>query len=157
MKILIFSAKSYEKDLFNKINNTHELIYTESLLTLDTIDNAKGMDGISCFVTDRVNEAIIDKLVDMGIKFIVLRSAGFDHVNIQYAKSKGITLCRTPKYSPEAIAEFAVTLILALNRKITLAYQQGLHYNFSLDNLMGFNLKDKTVGVIGTGNIGTAF
>jgi len=126
-------------------------------LSLTTIEKATGCDGVCCFVTDCLNKDIINTLAGYGIKLIALRSAGFDHVDLTAARLAGITVVRVPKYSPEAIAEFAVALILILNRKILKSYLHGLDNNFSLDGLVGFNLYKKTVGVIGTGNIGTAF
>ncbi len=126
-------------------------------LSLTTVEKAKGFDGICCFVTDCLKKDIINTLKSYGIQLIALRSAGFDHVDLATARLAGITVVRVPKYSPEAIAEFAVALILILNRKILKSYLQGLDNNFSLDGLIGFNLYKKTVGIIGTGNIGTAF
>ncbi|MFZ4076592.1 MAG: 2-hydroxyacid dehydrogenase, partial [Legionellaceae bacterium] len=116
-----------------------------------------GYDALCCFVTDCLNQEVLHTLAGYGIRLIALRSAGFDHVDLTAAKLAGITVVRVPKYSPEAVAEFAVTLMLVLNRKILSTYMQGLENNFSLDGLVGFNLYQKTVGIIGTGNIGTAF
>lgn len=157
MKIAIYNTKEYEKTIFNAIEHTHNLIFLSEALSLTTIDKAKGFDGICCFVTDCLNKDMINTLASYGIKLIALRSAGFDHVDLSAARLAGITVVRVPKYSPEAIAEFTVALILILNRKILKSYLQGLDNNFSLDELIGFNLYKKTVGVIGTGNIGTAF
>lgn len=157
MKIAIYNTKDYERTIFNTIEHKHNLVFMTEALSLTTIEKAKGFDGISCFVTDCLNSAIINKLASYKIKLIALRSAGFDHVDLDAARSSGITVVRVPKYSPEAIAEFAAGLILILNRKLLTSYLQGLDNNFSLDGLVGFNLYKKTVGVIGTGNIGTAF
>lgn len=157
MKIAIYNTKDYERTIFNTVEHKHNLVFMTEALSLTTIENAKGFDGISCFVTDCLNSAIINKLASYKIKLIALRSAGFDHVDLDAAQSAGITVVRVPKYSPEAIAEFAAGLILILNRKLLTSYLQGLDNNFSLDGLVGFNLYKKTVGVIGTGNIGTAF
>lgn len=157
MKIAIYNTKDYERTIFNTLEHKHNLVFVTEALSLATIEKAKGCDGISCFVTDCLNSAIINKLASNKIKLIALRSAGFDHVDLTAARLAGITVVRVPKYSPEAIAEFAVALILILNRKILQSYLQGLDNNFSLDGLVGFNLYKKTVGVVGTGNIGTAF
>ncbi|PJD96842.1 MAG: hydroxyacid dehydrogenase [Legionella sp.] len=157
MKIAIYNTKDYERVIFNTIEHKHNFVFMTEPLSLTTVEKAKGFDGISCFVTDCLNSAIINKLADYKIKLIALRSAGFDHVDLDAARLAGITVVRVPKYSPEAIAEFAVGLILILNRKILTSYLQGLNNNFALDGLVGFNLYKKTVGVIGTGNIGTAF
>lgn len=157
MKIAVYNTKEYEKGLFNTIKHTHTLVFFSEALSLKTIDNAKGFDGVCCFVTDCLNSDIIPILASYGITLIVLRSAGFDHVDLVAAQQYGITVVRVPNYSPEAVAEFAVALILILNRKILTSYSNGLNNNFSIDQLIGFNLYQKTVGVIGTGNIGTAF
>lgn len=157
MKIAIYNIKDYEKPLFNATDHKHNLVFVTEALSSTTIEKAKGCDGICCFVTDCLNKDIINSLASYGIKLIALRSAGFDHVDLTAARLAGITVVRVPKYSPEAIAEFAVALILILNRKILTSYLQGLDNNFLLDDLVGFNLYKKTVGVIGTGNIGTAF
>ena len=157
MKIAIFNVQDYEKPLYNQMHHQHTLVFISEALSLATIDKAKGFDGVCCFVTDCLNQAIINQLEIFGVKLIALRSAGFDHVDLTTARLAGITVVRVPKYSPEAIAEFAAALILILNRGILKSYLQGLDNNFSLDGLVGFNLYKKTVGVIGTGNIGTAF
>ncbi|MCX7115108.1 MAG: 2-hydroxyacid dehydrogenase [Gammaproteobacteria bacterium] len=157
MKVAIYNIKNYEKPLFTTMSLQHKLIFVSEALSLTTIDKAKGCDAICCFVTDCLNKDIINTLAGYGIKLIALRSTGFDHVDLTAARLAGITVVNVPKYSPEAIAEFAVTLILMLNRKILTSYLHGLDNNFSLEGLVGFNLYQKTVGVIGTGNIGTAF
>ncbi len=158
MKIIVYSTKSYERDYLNDANQgKHELYFLPDMLTLETADKAKGYDGISCFIVDFVKEELMEKLAKLGIKFITLRSAGFDYIDGEAAKKHKVVVSRVPKYAPEAIAEFAVGLILVLNRKITKAYTQGLQHNFTLEGLLGFNLHKKTVGIIGTGNIGEAF
>jgi D-lactate dehydrogenase len=157
MKIAVYNIKDYERPLFAAMEHEHNMVLIPEALSLATVEKAKGFDGICCFVTDCLNKEIIKILAGYGIRLIALRSAGFDHVDLVAARLAGITVVRVPKYSPEAIAEFAVALILILNRNILTAYLQGLDNNFSLDKLVGFNLYKKTVGVIGTGNIGTAF
>lgn len=158
MKIAIYSIKDYEKRAFIAAGQTqHELHFIADRLSLDTIKQANGCRGICCFVTDDVNQAVIQQLAQHAIQFIALRSAGFDHVDITAARACHIRVAHVPKYSPQSVAEFSVGLILMLSRKILQAYQQGLKHNFSLEHLMGFNLYKKTVGIIGTGNIGTAF
>lgn len=158
MKILVYSAKNYEKHYLQAANqNQHDLDFIEDHLSIDTAIKAKGYTGICCFVTDNLDNTVIKKLAEYNIKLIALRSAGYDHVDIKAAKANNIAVVRVPDYSPQAIAEMAVGLILVLNRKILTAHQQGLEYNFSLENLLGFNLYQKTVGMIGTGKIGTAF
>jgi D-lactate dehydrogenase len=157
MDIVVYNVKDYEKKFFNLAGKKHNLCFVPEALSLETVHKVKGYEGVCCFVTDCLNSAIITKLAEYGIKIIALRSAGFDHVDLEAAKTSGITVVRVPKYSPEAIAEFALALILILNRNILKSYLHGLESNFSLNGLMGFNLHKKTVGIIGTGNIGTAF
>lgn len=158
MQIIVYSTKNYEHEYLTKYNiHGYDLIFVEQDLSLNTADLAQGCIGCCCFVTDDLSKKVIDKLAIMGIKFIVLRSAGYDHVDLTAAKNNNITVMRVPKYSPESVAEFAVALILILSRNIIKAYTNGLNHNFSLDSLLGFNLYNKTVGIIGTGNIGTVF
>lgn len=157
MRIAIYNTKDYEKPIFDSIEHSHTLAFFTEALSLTTVEKAKGFDGVCCFVTDCLNSSIIDRLASYGVKLIALRSTGFDHVDLVAAKRNLITVVNVPKYSPEAIAEFAVALILILNRKILKSYKQSMENNFSLDGLIGFNLYKKTVGVVGTGNIGTAF
>lgn len=156
MKIAFFSAKNYEIEFFNKTEHQHKLIFINENLSLASVAKAAGCTAICCFVTDCLDAPVIAKLAAMQINLIALRSAGYDHIDLAAAKAHNITVVRVPKYSPQAVAEFTVTLILALNRNIIKAYKQGIKFNFSLDGLMGFNLQQKTIGIIGTGNIGTA-
>lgn len=159
MKVAIFSTQSYEREYFDKfnINSQHELIYFEASLNADTTDLAKGFEAVCIFVGDKMDKKAIEKLAKIGVKLIDLRSAGFNHVDIETAQKEGIKILRVPAYSPQAVAEHAVALILALNRKTHKVYNRVREGNFSLENLMGFNLFEKTVGVIGTGKIGVAF
>lgn len=158
MKIQVYSAQSFEQPCFEKMNaGRHQFHFTAERLSLETVDTARGYDGISCFVADALDQPVIQKLSDKGIRLIALRCAGYDNVDRAAAKALGITVVRVPNYSPEAVAEFAVALILAVNRKLIQSYLKGLKYDFSLEGLLGFNLHKKTIGIIGTGNIGTAF
>lgn len=157
MNIAIYSTKQYEKEYLSKANQHHTLHFFDEMLSIETVDKSKGCSAVCCFVTDILDKNVLENLAALGIKLIALRSAGYDHVNLEAAKALAITVVNVPQYSPQAVAEFAVALILILNRKILIAYQHGLNNNFSLDGLMGFNLNNKTVGVIGTGRIGTAF
>ena len=159
MKIAIFSTKPYDRkylDTFN-IENKHELIYFEAPLNADTTSLAIGFEGVCIFVNDKLDKKAIAKLSEIGIKLIDLRCAGFNNVDIEAAAKENIKILRVPAYSPQAVAEHAVALILTLNRKTHKAYNRVRESNFSLENLTGFNLYEKTVGVIGTGKIGTAF
>ena len=157
MKVAIYNIKDYEKPIFMKMGHQHQLLFITEALSMTSVAVAKGCDVVCCFVTDCLNKDMIETLHSYGIRLIALRSTGFDHVDLKAARDAGITVVHVPKYSPEAIAEFAVALILLLNRKLINAYVEGQRNNFSLDGLIGFNLHKKIVGIIGTGNIGTAF
>jgi D-lactate dehydrogenase len=159
MKIAVFSTKPYDREYLDKFNrdNKHELIYFEAPLNIDTTNLAIGFEGVCIFVNDKIDKKTIDKLSEIGIKLIDLRCAGFNNVDIEAAAKQKIKVMRVPAYSPQAVAEHAVALILTLNRKTHKAYNRVRESNFSLENLTGFNLYGKTVGVIGTGKIGAAF
>ena len=159
MKVAVFGTQFYEREYFNKFNsdNKHELSFFEESLNSKTAHLAKGFIAVCIFVTDIIDKNCIEKLAKLGVKLIDLRSAGYNNVDVNAAKSNKITVLRVPTYSPQAIAEHAIALILTLNRKTHKAYNQVRENNFSLQNLMGFNLFGKTIGVVGTGKIGRAF
>ena len=159
MKITFFSAKPYDKESFNKRNERFgfELEYYETHLGPHIINAVEKTDAVCVFVNDRVNAQVIESLAKKEVKVIALRCAGFNNVDLQAAKANGIKVCRVPAYSPEAVAEHAVAMILTLNRKTHKAYNRVREQNFSLNGLLGFDLHKKTVGVIGTGHIGKAF
>lgn len=160
MKILFFSAKSYDKLFFNRFNESFHF----ELEFLDThlgphIVNAVTEDtfAVCVFVNDKLTEEVIAVLAGKGVKLIALRCAGFNNVQLEAARKHGIRVCRVPAYSPEAVAEHAVAMLLTLNRKTHKAYNRVREQNFSLAGLLGFNVHGKKVGVIGTGKIGAAF
>jgi len=156
MKVLIYSAKPFEIPLLKAANsNKHQLEFTEKRLTSETTMMALNYDAISIFSADDASSIVLEKLHDFGVKFITLRSAGHDNINLNSARTLGIKMANTPNYSPYAIAEHAITLLLSFNRHITTAHTQTLRNNFLLDNLIGFDLHNKTVGVMGTGKIGS--
>lgn len=159
MKVAIFGTQFYERDYFNKYNigNKHELVFFEENLNSETTHLAKSFTAVCVFVTDKVDKNCIEKLAKIGVKLIDLRSAGYNNVDIESAKANNIKVLRVPAYSPQAVAEHAVAMILTLNRKTHKAYNQVRENNFSLQNLMGFNLFGKTIGVVGTGKIGRSF
>ncbi|MEA5260457.1 2-hydroxyacid dehydrogenase [Arcicella aquatica] len=159
MKIAVFSTQSYEQAYLDRLNIDfkHDLTYFEASLNTNTTNLAEGFEGVCVFVSDKLNEKVIEKLAKLGVKLIDLRSAGFNHVDIQAAKKYNIKVLRVPAYSPQAVAEHAIALILTLNRKTHKVYNRVREGDFSLDNLLGFNLYQKTVGVIGTGKIGAVF
>jgi D-lactate dehydrogenase len=159
MKVALFSAKGYDKEYFDRINKNYHLsiTYFETGLNKDTANLTLGFDGVCVFVNDNLDKETIEKIAANGIKVIALRCAGFNNVDIAAAQANNIKVVRVPAYSPEAVAEHAVALILTLNRKTHKAYNRVRESNFSLEKLTGFNLHNKTVGVIGTGIIGKAF
>ncbi|CAM3575540.1 2-hydroxyacid dehydrogenase [Flavobacterium psychrophilum] len=159
MKVAIFGTQFYERDYLNKCNNEnkHELVFFDESLNSETTHLAIGFKAVCVFVTDKVDKNCIDKLAKLGVKLIDLRSAGYNNVEIESARENNIKVLRVPAYSPQAVAEHAVALILTLNRKTNKAYNQVRENNFSLQKLMGFNLYGKTIGVVGTGKIGRAF
>lgn len=159
MKIAVFSTKPYDREFFDRFNQSgeHHLTYFETPLNKDAVNLTQGFDGVCIFVNDKIDRETIEKLSVNGLKLIVLRCAGFNNIDIRAAQENNIKVLRVPAYSPEAIAEHAVALILTLNRKTHKAYNRIRESNFSLEKLVGFNLYKKTIGVIGTGRIGIAF
>ncbi|MFC4210887.1 2-hydroxyacid dehydrogenase [Pedobacter lithocola] len=157
MKIAVFSTCSYDKEYLELLNTGHELtFYTESL----NVQNAlltKGFDAVCIFVNDKADAEMMPLLADNGIKLILLRCAGFNNVDLVMAEEVGIKVLRVPSYSPEAVAEHAMAMVLTLNRKTHKAYNRVREGNFSLENLIGFNLHGCKVALIGTGHIGKAF
>lgn len=159
MKVAVFSTKYYEKAYLNKFNSDgkHQLTFFDASLNVNTTNLALGFEAVCVLLNDILDKETIVKLAEINTKLIDLRSAGYDNVDIEAATSNHITVMRVPAYSPQAIAEHAVALILTLNRKTHKAYNRVRENNFSLENLMGFNLYGKTVGVVGTGKIGATF
>lgn len=159
MKITFFSSQPYDRVFFERYNDSlgFELNFLDITLDEHSALLAKGSDAICVFVNDKVTAPIITILKENGIKVIALRCAGFNNIDIEHCRTAQIRVCRVPAYSPEAVAEHAVAMILTLNRKTHKAYNRVREQNFSLNGLLGFNLHGKTVGVIGTGNIGQAF
>jgi D-lactate dehydrogenase len=158
MRIAMFDTHSYERDSFDAANATfrHEITYFEPRLTSATVALAFGYPAVCAFVNDRLDEQVLESLRDGGTRLIALRSAGYNHVDLAAAARLGLPVVRVPEYSPYAVAEHAVALVLALNRKIHRAYARVREWNFSLDGLVGFDLHGKTVGIVGTGRIGQA-
>lgn len=155
MKVAVFSAHAFEREFLIQANKEqHELILLDSRLTLESVVLAKDCHAICIFTGDKADAPVLEALKKVGVKYIALRSAGFNHVDVEKANSLNIKLARVPAYSPYAIAEHAVALILSLNRKIIKAHNRIQDLNFSLDGLVGFDMNGKTVGVIGTGKIG---
>ncbi|MFV5685261.1 NAD(P)-dependent oxidoreductase [Flavobacterium sp. GB2R13] len=158
MKVLVYSIFGFDRPFLEKAaHGNHELVFTEQPLNESTVNLAKGFDAVSLFTSDEASEVILKKLYTCGVKYIALRSVGYDHVDLARAKSLAIKVANVPEYSPYAIAELAVALLLALNRKLVLGQTLMQNGDYRLDHLVGFDLHGKTIGIVGTGKIGTAF
>lgn len=159
MKVAVFSTKSYDKDYFDSFNKTahHKLTYFEAPLHAHTANLTQGFEAVCVFVNDRIDKETVEKISENGIKVIALRCAGFNNVDLKAAQENNMKVVRVPVYSPQAVAEHSVALIMTLNRKTHKAYNRVRENNFSLEKMLGFDLYGKTVGVIGTGEIGAAF
>jgi D-lactate dehydrogenase len=157
MKIAVFSTCVYDQEFLTRFNTQHELSFFEEALSAQNVVLAKGFDALCLFVNDKGDKQIISELKSYGVKLILLRCAGFNNIDVEAAAEAGIKILRVPAYSPEAVAEHALAMILTLNRKTHKAYNRIREGNFSLDKLMGFNLHGCRVALIGTGKIGKAF
>lgn len=157
MKVAFFSAKSYDRTYFDQLNLIHCIVYFDLQLNAQTAYLAKDCKAVCVFVNDVLNEQAIDQLASAGVGLIALRCAGFNNVDLNAAHRCKIAVVRVPSYSPHAVAEHAVALIQTLNRKTHKAYNRIREGNFSIEKLTGFNLYQKTVGVVGTGKIGQVF
>ncbi len=157
MKVVAYSIKPFEKEFLAKANQKkHDITLISNSLSLATAAYAQGKDAVVIFTNDDASAPVIDKLADMGIKYIATRSAGTDQIDKPAAARRGIKLANVPVYSPQAIAEHTVALAMALNRRLTVANEHSHHFDFKLDELIGFNFYGKTVGLIGLGHIGLA-
>ena len=158
MKFAFFDTKAYDRPSFDKFGKEAgvEFKYFETKLNEDTAELAHGFDGVCVFVNDTVNAAVIDKLYDMGVKTVALRCAGYNNVDLKHAFGK-LRVVRVPAYSPYAVAEHTMAMLLTSVRRIHKAYIRTRDFNFSLSGMTGFDLHGKTVGVIGTGRIGRVF
>jgi D-lactate dehydrogenase len=159
LKISFFSTQPYDKMFFEKHNVDFgfKLDFFETQLNAHTVNVIQNTTVVCVFVNDVVNAQVIKKLAEKEVKIIALRCAGFNNVDLDSAKEHEIQVCRVPAYSPEAVAEHAMAMIMTLNRKIHKAYNRVREQNFALNGLLGFDLHGKTIGIIGTGNIGKAF
>lgn len=158
MKVAFFDAKPYDMPSFEKFGSENGIRFKfyETKLNEDTAELAKGCEAVCVFVNDTVNAAVIDRLCELGVKTLALRCAGYNNVDIKYAKDK-IKVVSVPAYSPYAVAEHAMALLLTSIRRVHKAYIRTRDHNFSLNGLTGFDLHGKTVGVVGTGKIGRIF
>ena len=158
IKVAFFDAKAYDKPSFEQYGSLHDVHfkYLETKLNEDTVDLAKGCEAVCVFVNDTVNAAVISRLYEYGVRLIALRSAGYNNVDLHAAFGK-IHVVHVPAYSPYAVAEHAMALLLTSVRRIHKAYNRTREFNFSLSGLAGFDFHGKTVGVVGTGKIGRIF
>lgn len=158
MKIAFFDAKPYDVESFERARVGKEITfkYYETKLNADTVNLAKGYDGVCAFVNDTIDAAVIDGLYELGVSVLALRCAGFNHVDRKHAKGK-LHVLRVPAYSPYAVAEHTMALLLTLVRRTHKAYIRSRDFNFSINGLTGFDLHGKTVGIIGLGRIGRVF
>lgn len=155
MRVAVFSAKSHDREYLSKANDLeHELDFLESRLREETARLASGALAVCIFVNDIASRPVLEELSQAGTKLLALRSAGFNHVDLDAAAELGMTVVRVPAYSPSAVAEFTVGMILALDRKYHRAHNRVREGNFSLEGLLGFDLHTRTVGIVGTGKIG---
>jgi D-lactate dehydrogenase len=158
MNVAVFDTHQFDREALEKANQSrHQLRFLQPQLTEDTALLAKGCNAVCLFANDRANAKALQTFKELGIRLVTLRSAGFNHVDLTAAHSLGLTVVRVPEYSPHAIAEFATGLLLTLNRKIHRAHNRVREMNFSLEGLVGFDIFEKQVGVVGTGRIGRVF
>jgi D-lactate dehydrogenase len=156
MKVAVFSTKPYDREFLTRRNDgKHELEFFDVRLSTETARLAQGAEVVCAFVNDDLGHGVIEQIDAAGVRLIALRSAGFKHVDLDAAAAAGIAVARVPAYSPHAVAEHTIALILTLNRKTHRAYNRVREGNFALEGLMGFDLHGKTVGVVGTGLIGS--
>ena len=158
MKVALFSTQNFERPFFMHANKKfrHELLFHKEELHQETAPMAAGFPAVCAFINDKLDAVTLSALVAGGTRLVALRSAGYNNVDLPAADKLKITLMRVPAYAPAAIAEYAVALMLTLNRHIHQAYNRVREGNFDLNNLIGFNMSGKTVGIVGTGKIGTA-
>jgi D-lactate dehydrogenase len=157
MRVAMFNAKPYDVESFERANShaRYDIDFLEGRLNVRTAELARGADAVCVFVNDVVDADVLGALHQLGVRHVLLRCAGFNNVDLTAAAALGMAVCRVPAYSPNAVAEHTIALILALNRRIHRSYNRVREGNFSLDGLVGFDLAGKTVGVVGTGRIGT--
>ena len=155
--IAFFDTKAYDRESFSNFQSEeYSIRFFENKLNRDTVSMAACCDAVCAFVNDTIDKYVLEQLEKFGVKILALRCAGYNNVDLKFAKGR-ITVVRVPAYSPYAVAEHAIGMILLLNRKIHRAYIRTRDHNFSLEGLTGFDLKGKTVGIIGTGKIGMTF
>ncbi len=154
MKVIVFDTHTFEQSFLATRLQNHQVKFVDVKLNESSVNLAAGFEAAVVFIHDDVSAPILESLIQKGVRFLVTRSAGFNHIDLAAAKRLGMRVANVPKYSPHAVAEHAIALMLALNRKIIRAHHRLMDLNFSLNGLVGFDMHDKTVGIIGLGNIG---
>lgn len=157
MKVFVFTARPYDQPALQAAAGRHELLFTEKSLSRETAHLANGCDAVALFTSDDASAPVLDKLHACGIRYIVLRSVGFDHVDLERATMLGMRVANVPEYSPYSVAEHGVALLMTLNRKLLQSQHLLSLQDFRIDSLKGFDIHGKTVGIVGTGKIGMAF
>ncbi|MCX7769340.1 MAG: 2-hydroxyacid dehydrogenase [Flavobacteriales bacterium] len=158
MKVLVYSTHGFDRAYLEKAAGPdHHVLFTEEALRLSTAHLAEGMDAVALFTSDQADAPVLEKLRTGGVRYVTLRSVGYDHVDLEKARQLGMKVAHVPEYSPWSVAEHAVTLLMALNRKLLKAHQLFMQNDFRLDELIGFDVHGKVVGIVGTGRIGSAF
>lgn len=157
MRVLVYSAQPYEKSFLQNAAQNHELTFTGSQLNIESVSIAEGFQAITIFTSDDASSHVLDALKEIGVQQIALRSVGYDHVDLTRAKELNIRIANVPEYSPYAVAEHATAILLAANRKLAQSRLLMQLHDYRLDNLTGFDIHGKTVGIVGTGKIGMAF
>jgi D-lactate dehydrogenase len=157
MKTLVYSARPYDTEALKAVGGLHSLTFTEQRLSENTVNLASGFDTAALFTSDDASASVLERLYAVGVRHLALRSAGYDHVDLVRAKTLEMKVANVPAYSPYAVAEHAVAMLLAVNRKIIEGQLLMYMQDFRLDSLVGFDVHGKTVGVVGTGKIGFAF
>jgi D-lactate dehydrogenase len=159
MRVVVFSTQAYDRRFLERANaaGRHALDFVSLPLDLATTSAAEGAEAVCAFVNDRLDRPVLARLAALGVRLVVLRCAGFNHVDLAAAAELGMVVGRVPEYSPFAVAEHTVALVLTLNRKIHRAHARVREGNFALDGLLGFDLHGRTVGIVGTGKIGACF
>lgn len=158
IRIAFFDTKPYDRSFFDECNRNYhfQIEYFETRLTPKSVAMAKGFDAVCAFVNDNIDDKTVDELYNMGVKLIAMRCAGYNNVSLKAAYDR-ITVVRVPGYSPYAVAEYALAMIMTLNRSLHRAYNRIRENNFSINGFLGFDLRGKTFGIIGTGKIGLVF
>jgi D-lactate dehydrogenase len=157
MKVFVYSTRPYDRPELQEVSGNHELLFTEKSLSLDTAHFASDCQAVAIFTSDDASAPVLERLHAIGIRYVLLRSVGYDHIDLKKAAQLGIRVANVPEYSPYSVAEHAVGLLMALNRKLIQGQQLMSLQDFRIDSLKGFDVHGKNVGIIGTGKIGMAF